>query len=527
MSDENPMGQVIQIDEARIRDHLGEMVRGTVEETLNAMLDAEADRLCGAGRYERSEARQDTRAGSYERTLQTSAGDVNLKVPKLRRQTFETAIIERYRRRESSVEEALIEMYLAGISVRRVEDITEALWGTRVSPSTVSNLNKKIYAKIEAWRNRRDRRRASVSLSRRHRDEANLGWRGPECLAVGGQRGNSEGFREILGICEGAKEDKSGWSAFLRHLVDRGLKGVQLIISDACRGLTESAAEYLSEARWQRCMVHFYRNVFSHVPATKVREVSHMLKAIHAQESHDAADRKARAIVDDLRAARMNTAADLVERSVQETLTYYAFPDIHWQKIRTNNPLERIMREIRRRTRVVGAFPDGQSCLNLARPLSWSPTIAQAHADRRPRPFGRAQCTALARIGTVRSRSRMIATASAPGDRKLLRGSMAGLCAPPTDASAAALTGDCARVGGRCGLAGAPRQTRCTVSRCLASATNSGHVPRHGQRRRLRPAAISARAVILLALVCAPTTGPAGRRPDSALEHIGAPGDRR
>ena len=124
--------------------------RSTVEETLNAMLDAEADRLCGAGRYERSEARQDTRAGSYERTLHTK-----LKIPKLRRQTFETAIIERYRRRESSVEEALIEMYLAGVSVRRVEDITEALWGTRVSPSTVSNLNKKIYAKIEAWRNRR------------------------------------------------------------------------------------------------------------------------------------------------------------------------------------------------------------------------------------------------------------------------------------------------------------------------------------------------------------------------------------
>ncbi len=116
MSDEKTMGQIIQIDEARIRDHLGEMVRGTVEETL---LDAEADRLCGAGRYERSEARQDTRAGSYERTLHTKAGDVSLKIPKLRRQTFETAIIERYRRRESSVEEALIEMSLAGVSVRR------------------------------------------------------------------------------------------------------------------------------------------------------------------------------------------------------------------------------------------------------------------------------------------------------------------------------------------------------------------------------------------------------------------------
>src|SRR5579872_5771195 len=262
ISDENPMGQVIQIDEARIRDHLGEMVRGTVEETLNALLDAEADQLCGAGRYERSEARRDTRAGSYERTLQTSAGDVNLKVPKLRRQTFETAIIERYRRRESSVEEALIEMYLAGISVRRVEDITEALWGTRVSPSTVSNLNKKIYAKIEAWRNRRiDGKHPYLYLDGIVMKRTWAGEVRNVSLLVASAV-NSEGFREILGICEGAKEDKSGWSAFLRHLVDRGLTGVRLIISDACRGLMESAAEYLPEARWQRCMVHFYRNVF-------------------------------------------------------------------------------------------------------------------------------------------------------------------------------------------------------------------------------------------------------------------------
>nr|WP_306558289.1 MULTISPECIES: IS256 family transposase [Bradyrhizobium] len=177
---------------------------------------------------------------------------------------------------------------------------------------------------------------------------------------------NAEGFREILGICEGAKEDKSGWSSFLRHLVDRGLKGVQLVISDACRGLVESVADYLPEARYQRCMVHFYRNVFSHVPSTRVREVSHMLKAIHAQESRAAADEKARTVIADLRASRMAKAADLVEQAVHETLAYYAFPDIHWRKIRTNNPLERIMKEIRRRTRVVGAFPDGQSCLNLA-----------------------------------------------------------------------------------------------------------------------------------------------------------------
>jgi putative transposase len=361
-----PMGQVIRIDEARIRDHLGEMVRGTVEEALNAMLDAEADRLCGAGRYERSAARKDTRAGSYERSLETRAGQVSLKIPKLRRQTFETAIIERYRRRESSVEEALIEMYLAGVSVRRVEDITEALWGTRVSPSTVSNLNKKIYAKIEAWRNRPIEGEHpyvfldGIVMKRTWAGEV----RNVSLLVAIGV--NAEGFREILGICEGAKEDKSGWSAFLRHLVDRGLKGVELIVSDACRGLVESVGEYLPDARSQRCVVHFYLNVFSHVPATKVREVSHMLKAIHAQETRATAAAKASAVVDELRRQRMGRAADLVDAHAHETLTYYAFPDCHWIKIRTNNPLERIMREIRRRTRVVGAFPDGPSCLNLA-----------------------------------------------------------------------------------------------------------------------------------------------------------------
>ena len=363
---DDTMGQVIQIDEGRIRDHLGEMVRGTVEEALNAMLDAEADALCGAACYERKEGRKDTRAGSYDRSLHTTAGEVKLKVPKLRQQTFETAIIERYRRRESSVEEALIEMYLAGVSVRRVEDITEALWGTKVSPSTVSNLNKKIYAKIETWRHRPIEGEYpylyldGIVMKRSWAGEV----RNVSLLVASAV--NRDGYREILGICEGAKEDKAGWSGFLRHLVDRGLSGVQLIISDACRGLVESIADYLPDARWQRCMVHFYRNVFSCVPSTKVREVSHMLKAIHAQESREAAMEKAASVIEQLRRQKLGKAADLIDKSIAETLSYYSFPDSHWRKIRTNNPLERIMKEIRRRTRVVGAFPDGQSCLNLA-----------------------------------------------------------------------------------------------------------------------------------------------------------------
>jgi transposase-like protein len=249
-----PLSNVIRIDDERIKGHLDRVVGGTVEETLNALLDAEADRLCNAQRYKRTEARRDTRAGHYERSLETKAGEVTLKVPKLRRQTFETAIIERYLRREASVEEALIEMYLAGVSVRRVEDITEALWGTRVSPSTVSELNKKIYATIEEWWNRPiEGTHPYVCLDGIVMKRS---WAGEVRNVSLLNRRQWRGFpREILGIVEGAKEDKAGWSGFLKHLKERGLRGVRLIISDACLGLAESAAEFSPEAAWQRCIV--------------------------------------------------------------------------------------------------------------------------------------------------------------------------------------------------------------------------------------------------------------------------------
>ena len=146
--------QIIQLNQDLIHTELKDLVKNSVEETLNSLLDAEADRLVNAERYARDEERTGYRAGHYDRSLTTAAGKVNLRMPKLKGVTFETAIIERYRRRETSVEEALIEMYLAGVSVRRVEDITEALWGTKVSPGTISKLNKKAYENIEQWRNR-------------------------------------------------------------------------------------------------------------------------------------------------------------------------------------------------------------------------------------------------------------------------------------------------------------------------------------------------------------------------------------
>ena len=358
-------GKIIQVNEAQIREHLGEIVRGTVQETLNQLLDEEADRLCNARRYERTEGRRDTRAGHYQRKLWTKAGEVEIKVPKLRTLTFETAIIERYRRRESSVEEALIEMYLAGVSVRRVEDITEALWGARVSASTVSRLNTKIYKTIEAWR----RRPITGCHAYVYLDGISLkrSWGGEVrhvsvLVAVGV---NEAGYREILGVTEGAKEDKASWLKFLRHLKERGLKGVRLFISDKCLGLIESLGETYPEARWQRCVVHFYRNIFRVVPRGKIKDVALMLKAIHAQEDREEALRKARSVIEKLEGMRLKRAAEGVRRGIEETLSYYSFPREHWRRIRTNNPLERIMREIRRRTRVVGCFPDGKSALML------------------------------------------------------------------------------------------------------------------------------------------------------------------
>jgi transposase-like protein len=365
MNQEGSQEKIIKIDEGLVKRELNDIVRDTVEETLNKLLDAEADQLCGAGRYERSPDRIDTRAGSYERSLETKAGKVKLKVPKLRTIPFESAIIDRYKRRECSVEEALIEMYLAGVSVRRVEDITEALWGTRASAGLISKLNKQVYDKIETWRNRKIEGRHAyvyldgIVLKRTWADEV----RNVSILVAFGV--NEDGFREILGAAEGAKEDKAGWGSFIASLKERGLQGVRLFISDKCMGLVESLAEYYPEALWQRCTVHFYRNVFTNVPSTKVKDVAAMLKAIHAQEDRQAALEKAQAVAEKLRAMKLATAAKTVEEGILETLSYTEFPREHWRKLRTNNPMERIMREIRRRTRVVGNFPDGNSALML------------------------------------------------------------------------------------------------------------------------------------------------------------------
>ena len=286
--------KIVQFNEEIIKGQLKELVRGSVEETLNGLLEQEAEKLTQVARYERNEARQGHRSGHYDRNLTTTAGNVTLHMPRLKGISFETAIIERYRRRESSVEEALIEMYLAGVSVRRVEDITE-----------------------------------------------------------------------VLGAAEGMKEDKASWVHFFQWLKGRGLDGVKLLVGNKCLGMLEAVGEVFPDAKYQRCVVHFYRNVFSVVPKSKAKLVAKMLKAIHAQESKKASREKAKAVVAELRAMKLKEAAKKIEDSVEETLTYCDFPSEHWTRIRTNNVIERLNREIRRRTRVVGCFPDGNSALML------------------------------------------------------------------------------------------------------------------------------------------------------------------
>lgn len=360
------MENIIQLNERELKSQLSTLVRETVESTLNKLLDEEADRITNAHRYERSEERLDTRAGHYKRKMLTSSGEVELKVPKLRTLPFETSIIERYKRREASVEEALIEMYLAGVSVRRIEDVTEALWGAKVSPGTISELNKKVYVQIEEWRNRP----LQVEYPYVHLDGIYLkrNWGGSiENVAVLVALGiNEDGNREIIGACEGGKEDTESWLNFLRHLKKRGLKGVRLVIGDRCLGLVEAIREVYPDSKYQRCIVHFYRNMFSAVPKRLVGEVAAMLKAIHAQENGRAARQKAEEVIAELKRMKLGNAAQKLEEGLEETLTYTHFPREHWTRIRTNNGLERIMREIRRRTRVVGCFPDGNSALMLA-----------------------------------------------------------------------------------------------------------------------------------------------------------------
>lgn len=359
--------QILQVDQAMLETTLDRMVRKSVEETLNAMLDAEADEITGAARYERSGGRKAYRAGHYERDLTVKAGKMSLKVPKLKGAVFESAVIERYRRREESVEEALIDMYFAGVSTRQVDDVSQLLWGDRMPSQTLSDKLKKVYADIDEWRGRpleQDYPYLFMDGVWHKRCWGGSVENVSILVAVGV---GMDGRREVLSVAEGMKEDSESWREFIKGMLARGLKGVRLVTGDRCAGLVAAVNELLPGARYQRCMVHFERNILAKVNPKNRDWAADALKAIFSMESRDKALEKAESVAKDMEARKLREAAKCLREGIGETTTYLLddYPREHRRRIRTNNMIERLNREIRRRTRVVGSFPDGRSALML------------------------------------------------------------------------------------------------------------------------------------------------------------------
>ena len=359
--------QILQVDQAMLETTLDRMVRKSVEETLNAMLDAEADEITGAARYERSGERKAYRAGHYERDLTVKAGKMSLKVPKLKGAVFESAVIERYRRREESVEEALIDMYLAGVSTRQVDDVSQLLWGDRMPSQTLSDKLKKVYADIDEWRGRpleQDYPYLFMDGVWHKRCWGGSVENVSILVAVGV---GMDGRREVLSVAEGMKEDSESWREFIKGMLARGLKGVRLVTGDRCAGLVAAVNELLPGARYQRCMVHFERNILAKVNPKNRDWAADALKAIFSMESRDKALEKAESVAKDMEARKLREAAKCLREGIGETTTYLLddYPREHRRRIRTNNMIERLNREIRRRTRVGGSFPDGRSALML------------------------------------------------------------------------------------------------------------------------------------------------------------------
>lgn len=313
---------IIQIDQHMLETRLDRLVTQKVTEILNAMLDAEADEITGAARYERSGERKAYRAGHYERDLTVKAGKMSLKVPKLKGAVFESAVIERYRRREESVEEALIDMYLAGVSTRQVDDVSQLLWGDRMPSQTLSDKLKKVYADIDEWRGRpleQDYPYLFMDGVWHKRCWGGSVENVSILVAVGV---GMDGRREVLSVAEGMKEDSESWREFIKGMLARGLKGVRLVTGDRCAGLVAAVNELLPGARYQRCMVHFERNILAKVNPKNRDWAADALKAIFSMESRDKALEKAESVAKDMEARKLREAAKCLREGIGETTTY-------------------------------------------------------------------------------------------------------------------------------------------------------------------------------------------------------------
>jgi putative transposase len=356
-----------------------DMIRELARFGLQALIEAEATQTIGAQRYERTDGRVNERNGHRDRVLSTKAGDLDLKVPKLRHGTFYPSVLEPRRRIDQALHAVIMEAYVLGVSTRSVDDLVQTLGiNTGISKSEVSRICGQLDERVGAFRNRTLGHAAFpyVYLDATYvyvRDDA-LGQIVSRAVIVATGI-TATGGREILGVDIGDSEAETFWTAFIRRLNERGLHGVRLVISDAHAGLTAAIRKTLSGTSWQRCRVHYARNLLAVVPKTHQDMVSAAFRSVFTHTDPTDVSRRWDEVVVMLTATHPK-AAEMMTKTKIEVLAFTQFPVGHWRKIWSNNPLERLNKEIKRRTQVVGIFPNDNAVIRLV-----GAVLAEQHDD--------------------------------------------------------------------------------------------------------------------------------------------------
>jgi transposase-like protein len=343
-----------------------DLIRTSVELVLQALIEAEATGVIGAAPHERSDERTNYRNGHRPRLLSTKAGDIELKIPKLRSGSFFPQILERRRRIDRALYAVVMEAYVHGVSTRKVDDLVEALGAASgISKSEVSRICAELDKEMEVFRTRRiDHVAFPYLFCDATYLKARVRGRVVSRAVVVVTGVTAAGDREVLGVDVGDSEDGTFWTAFLRGLRERGLTGVRLVISDHHLGLKEAIGKVFIGASWQRCRVHFLRNALSGVPKAKTQMVAAAIRTIFAQPdaSHVAGQLD---VVADTLSFTLPEVARMLTEAKEDLIAFSSFPIAHWPKLWSTNPLERVNGEIKRRTNVVGIFPNDAAALRL------------------------------------------------------------------------------------------------------------------------------------------------------------------
>jgi transposase-like protein len=344
-------------------------LRELLQKVMQETLEAEMDKLLGAERYERTSMRTGYRSGYYERTLITRVGPIELRVPQDRDGRFSTEIFERYQRSEKALVSALAEMYVQGVSTRKVTEITEALCGQSFSASTISRINKTLDAELAAFANRPlEEEYPYLILDARYEKVREDGVVRPQAVLVA-LGVNGDGRRCVLAVEIANRESTTSWRDLLLQLKERGLRGVEFVVSDDHEGLKQAIAQTLPEAVWQRCYVHFLRNALDHLPRKADDDCLTELRWLYDRRDLDEARQDLAAWLSKWQ-GRYSKLCDWVEENIEETFSFYRLPRQHHKHLKSTNCLERLNQEIKRCTHVVRIFPNTASCLRLVRALA-------------------------------------------------------------------------------------------------------------------------------------------------------------